>query len=420
MFSQKDINNAVVDCERQLAKTRMRLKAIQGLKLVSPTSNEEDSVILRKKVRMKGFEDENNIALNLGVGGRGDAESGGGRKTGRRASLSNKVHEKIKDRIIRTFNLDASRGLVMMRENGFGRTPEQTARFLLNTGGLNREMIGKALGSFGARADDERGRESLRLFSEGIEMEGLPFLVCLRRYLSRFKLPGEAQMVDRILESFARAYCKVNPDAFGGGASVVHGVAFAVVILNTDLHSQNLHKKSHTRMTKAQFCDNTRHMEGCEGLSLEFLENMYDDIAGDEIVHQENRADLHGNLFSDSVKEGWMKKKAPGIAVTSWRRRWFILTKNPPQLTYFEDDKTSDPKGYIPMVDVGVRKTDKTKHKKGIELFPKNGGMLKSAKYLRGELVVGEHQIAELKAESMDECWEWLAAINDVLTAGTN
>eukprot|EP00520_Triparma_pacifica_P012487 CAMPEP_0118672044 /NCGR_PEP_ID=MMETSP0785-20121206/22329_1 /TAXON_ID=91992 /ORGANISM="Bolidomonas pacifica, Strain CCMP 1866" /LENGTH=389 /DNA_ID=CAMNT_0006566977 /DNA_START=140 /DNA_END=1306 /DNA_ORIENTATION=- len=389
MFSQRDINNAVLDCEKQLAKTRMRLKKVQGLKLTSPTSNEEDSVVLRKKVRLKGFDDESNIGLSLGSGG-------GGTKKGRRSSLSNEVHEKIKDRIIRTFNLDAGRGLVMMRENGFGRTPEQTARFLLNTGGLNREMIGRALGM---------GRESLRLYAEGVEMEGLPFFICLRRFLGKFKLPGEAQQVDRVLEAFARAFCKVNPEAFAGGYSVVHGIAFAVVILNTDIHSQNLNKSKHIRMTKDQFIDNTRHMEGCSELSKEFLESIYDDISANEIVHQENKDDLHGNLFSDSVKEGWMKKKAPGIAVTSWRRRWFILTKNPPQLTYFEDEKTNDPKGYIPLVDVGIVKS--TKHKKGLELFPENGGTLKSAKYLRGELVVGEHQIAELKAESVEESWSW-------------
>lgn len=413
MFTQNDIESAIADCERQLSKTRMRLKAVQGLKLDAATSNEEDPVVLRKKVRMKGFVDEGSIAVSLGAGSWGGARARGG---GRRASLSNEVHEKIKDRVIRTFNLDAVRGLVMMRENGFGRTPEQTARFLLNTSGLNREQIGKALGNFGARAEDERGRESLRLYAEGVEMENLPFLRSLRVFLSKFKLPGEAQQVDRILEAFAQAFCKVNPEAFSGGASVVHGIAFAVVILNTDAHSQNL-KGKFEKMTKPQFIDNTKHMDGCEALTDEFLESIYDDISKSEIVHQESRSDLHGNLFSDSVKEGWMKKKAAGLAAVSWRRRWFILTKSPPQLTYFEDNKTNDPKGFIPLVDVAVKKSEK--HKKGIELLPENGQVLKSVKYLRGEMVVGEHNIAELKAESQEESWMWFESINKVLKAGS-
>ena len=43
---------------------------------------------------------------------------------------------------------------------------------------------------------------------------------------------------------------------------------------------------------------------------------------------------------------------------------------------------------------------------------------MKSAKYLRGELVVGEHQIAELKAENVEESWSWFQEITKVLNAG--
>ena len=88
----------------------------------------------------------------------------------------------------------------MMRENGFGRTPQQTAKFLLTTGGLNREMVGRALGSF----YDDRGMESLRLFAEGVNMQGMQFMEALRVFLKKFKLPGESQMVDRILEVRSR------------------------------------------------------------------------------------------------------------------------------------------------------------------------------------------------------------------------
>lgn len=148
-FAQRDVDSALFDCEKQLAKTRMRLKEIQKQKMISPSSKEHDLVILRKKVRMKGFVDEASIASNM----EGNAAVPNA-KMARRATLSSQDHEKIKDRIVRTFNLDEKRGLTMMRENGFGRTAEQTAGFLLNIGGLNREMIGRALGGF----VDERGR----------------------------------------------------------------------------------------------------------------------------------------------------------------------------------------------------------------------------------------------------------------------
>ena len=54
-------------------------------------------------------------------------------------------------------------------------------------------------------------------------MEGMPFLLSLRRFLQKFKLPGVSQMVDRILEAFSHAYCKANPNDFSS-PSIVHGI----------------------------------------------------------------------------------------------------------------------------------------------------------------------------------------------------
>ena len=145
MFKQGDIESAIADCERQLTRTRLRLSAVNSLKSSAPQCNEHDSVILREKVRKKGYVDESSIISALEDPSVATVTSASSSRV-RRASLSQPDNEKMKDRIIRTFNLDEKRGLAMMRENGFCRTAAQTANFLLNTGGLNREMIGKALG----------------------------------------------------------------------------------------------------------------------------------------------------------------------------------------------------------------------------------------------------------------------------------
>lgn len=36
----------------------------------------------------------------------------------------------------------------------------------------------------------------------------------IRYFLSKFRLPGEAQKIDRIMEAFASKYCKDNPSVF--------------------------------------------------------------------------------------------------------------------------------------------------------------------------------------------------------------
>jgi Sec7-like guanine-nucleotide exchange factor len=40
----------------------------------------------------------------------------------------------------------------------------------------------------------------LKSFGELFKFEGLDFSVALRKYLSHFRLPGEAQKIDRILQ----------------------------------------------------------------------------------------------------------------------------------------------------------------------------------------------------------------------------
>ena len=163
-------------------------------------------------------------------------------------------------------------------------------------------------------------------------------------------------------------------------------------------------------MTREQFITNTRLVDGCKELKNEFLGSIYDDIITTEIKHQVNKHD-DGNLYHDAIKEGWMKKKAAGAAAIAWRKRFFILTKNPPQLYYFEDDKSNDPKGFIPLTGINIKKS--SKHKKGLELSPARGDLVKSAKYSRsGEIVEGEHKVVELKAQSEEEMWEWYAAIS--------
>ena len=39
--------------------------------------------------------------------------------------------------------------------------------------------------------------------------------VCVyRAFLGSFQLPGEAQKIDRMMESFAQRYCQCNPGTF--------------------------------------------------------------------------------------------------------------------------------------------------------------------------------------------------------------
>jgi hypothetical protein len=60
--------------------------------------------------------------------------------------------------------------------------------------------------------------------------------VCALINLQGFRLPGEAQKIDRLMEKFAERYVSCNPGAFKS-ADVCYVLAYSVIMLNTDAHN---------------------------------------------------------------------------------------------------------------------------------------------------------------------------------------
>lgn len=65
----------------------------------------------------------------------------------------------------------------------------------------------------------------------------------LRKFLQGFRLPGESQIIDRMMEKFAERYCACNPGAFST-ADCAYVLAYAIIMLNTDAHNPMLKDKS--------------------------------------------------------------------------------------------------------------------------------------------------------------------------------
>ena len=56
---------------------------------------------------------------------------------------------------------------------------------------------------------------------------------------SHFRLPGESQQIDRIMEAFAARYCEQNPRLFDE-RDTCYILCFSVIMLNTMLHNPNV------------------------------------------------------------------------------------------------------------------------------------------------------------------------------------
>ncbi|KAI0645547.1 hypothetical protein C8Q79DRAFT_1010490 [Trametes meyenii] len=96
-------------------------------------------------------------------------------------------------------------------------------------------------------------KAALRHYMNFFDFSNLRLDQAFRKLCGKLYLKAETQQVDRILEEFARRYWECNPTSVLGSASVVHAVAYSVLLLNTDLHVAELA----SRMSRSQFVRNT-------------------------------------------------------------------------------------------------------------------------------------------------------------------
>lgn len=128
-------------------------------------------------------------------------------------------------------------------------------------------MIGKYLGSH-----KERNLKVLKAYCHALDFRGLEFDRAMRLLLSRFKLPGEAQQIERIVEGFANVYHQDNPNAFED-EDTPFVLAYAMLLLATDAHSEKIPKNR--KMTKQQFVNN--NIKVCK-VDAAYLGRIYDNI----------------------------------------------------------------------------------------------------------------------------------------------
>ncbi|VFQ78432.1 unnamed protein product [Cuscuta campestris] len=172
------------------------------------------------------------------------------------------------------FNRKPSKGIeFLMNTRKIGNSPEEVVSFLKNTSGLNATMIGDYLGE-----RDEFALKVMHAYVDSFNFEQMNFGEAIRYFLRGFRLPGEAQKIDRIMEKFAERYCKCNPNSFTS-AETAYVLAYSVIMLNTDAHNSMVKDK----MTKADFIRNNRGIDNGKDLPEDYLGDLYDQIVKNEI-----------------------------------------------------------------------------------------------------------------------------------------
>jgi Sec7 domain/PH domain len=113
----------------------------------------------------------------------------------------------------------------------------------------------------------------------------------LRQFLtgSGFRLPGEAQQIDRLLSTFAQCFFEDNAGDTQRcpfkDQDTIYLIVFAIIMLNTDLHkSDSKSRKGPKKMSKVEFINNLRGAAANECVAKEYLSGIYDSIEANPIV----------------------------------------------------------------------------------------------------------------------------------------
>ncbi|KAK0168082.1 hypothetical protein PV327_001920 [Microctonus hyperodae] len=175
---------------------------------------------------------------------------------------------------IEMFNRKPSKGIQYLQEQGLlGDLVEDVARFLHTDERLDKTAIGDFLG-------DHNHNQVMYNYIDQMDFTNRDLVTALRYFLEGFRLPGEAQKIDRLMEKFASRYCECNPNnGLFTSADTAYVLGFSIIMLTTDLHSPQVKNK----MTKEQYIRLNRRISDNEDLPEEYLSKIYDEIAGNEI-----------------------------------------------------------------------------------------------------------------------------------------
>lgn len=207
---------------------------------------------------------------------------------------------------VKQWNNKPDKGLELLKEKGFINDindDKEVAKFLFtNSGRIDKKKLGELLAK-------PAKSNLLKEFVSLLDFKNLRPDESLRLLLNYFRLPGEAQQIDRIVSTFNERYIecqdaieeinedsnksdednkeeteksdeeeKVMPDS-----DAMYVLSFSIIMLNTDLHNPNVKKPMSLE-------DYQKNLRGCyKGKNFPFwyTEKMYNSIKEKEIIMPE-------------------------------------------------------------------------------------------------------------------------------------
>lgn len=297
---------------------------------------------------------------------------------------------------VRIFNKHPDQGLRYLIDRGLiDGSFRDIAKFLHTADDLNSSKLGDFLGE-----NKPFNIGVLQAYTDYFDFSNMEFDNGLREFLLPFRLPGEAQKIDRIMECFAQRYAANNPGIFPD-SDTAYLLAFSLIMLNTDAHNPAIKHK----MSKKAFVANNTGIRGKDDIPVNYLEHLYDRIVTNEIKMESD------GLFTRAAFKGWLEKRSTH---SKWQKRWFVLKNN--CLYYFNKPEEESPRVIIPLEGLLVRKietptTSSSSHaslSSMFEIADPYQQSLKCVKFTANGPIEGHHQRFILMAATREEADEWV------------
>jgi Sec7-like guanine-nucleotide exchange factor len=217
--------------------------------------------------------------------------------------------------VAKAFNKKPAHGITMLVESGkvvsieenSDKAAKQVAKFLYDNRNtvLEKKMIGEYIGSY--KEFESKVRTEFTALQSFKDMEIVP---ALRKYLNSFRLPGEGQIVERVLESFSRHYyteSEGTPYNVCANDEAAYLVAYSVIMLNTELHNPAFAFRE--RMAEAMYIASLGGTNNNGDFPDAFLSSIYQDIKGNEIKMEGEEKPPQSSLLHNSASVTLSRKK---------------------------------------------------------------------------------------------------------------
>ncbi|KAF0385373.1 Sec7-domain-containing protein [Gigaspora margarita] len=202
------------------------------------------------------------------------------------------------------FNENPKTGIEFLEANGIIYNDPTIDRntslalFLKSTPRLNKKLLGDFLSK-------PSNFDILKAFVKLFDFEGKRVDEAMREMLESFRLPGEAQQIERIMETFAETYFASGPQEIAT-QDATFVLSYSVIMLNTDLHNPQVRR----RMSIEDYMKNLRNVNNGQNFSPEYLHAIYDAIRKREIIMPEEHEGQLG--FNYAWKELLRRAESAG------------------------------------------------------------------------------------------------------------